>query len=244
MPRLRMTLPLSSLLLFAACDGDLGEAGTDTEDSSAADDGTAAAPGDGPALFCSAATPCPDGQFCFNGLCALGCTSDGNCADNQYCDTFSMTCQNADVSSCDGGDTCLGEQICLAGLCSAGGGSSCDPGAPVDGCETDAICFADDEDDGPRCYTMPACSSEGTCPVGLSGGVCNDGFLPEKGRICLVGGCTEDSHCPADWSCVFGPLAAGLGSCSSGLFGSICNDEDDCMSGVCNVLAGGFAVCG
>ena len=49
---------------------------------------------------CGSANKCPAGEFCFNGLCAEGCNSNGDCAQDQYCDTSWMRCTNKVVATC------------------------------------------------------------------------------------------------------------------------------------------------
>lgn len=193
---------------------------------------------------CTADNPCPDGQFCFNGLCALGCTSDGDCADNQYCDTTSLLCQNNEVPVCMSDDDCADSQLCADGYCSTPPpNTSCDlENFLEDGCDTNALCLEQDDGSG-ACYSMPACASDGSCPVGIGGAVCNDGFLTSKGSICLLGFCTEEANCPDAFSCVLPTSGGGLGLCSSGVTGSPCTESDQCDSGTCNVIQGFVGLC-
>lgn len=226
------------VLTVAACDADLGELGEDTDGSS--NDGGSNGEGGG---FepCSDENPCPDGQFCFNGLCAVGCTSNNDCADDQYCDTTSLLCQNSEVPSCDGEGGCFGDQVCFEGLCSTPEDTTCVSGASPDGCESDAVCL--DDGDTSVCYTMPACGEDGSCPTGLTGAVCNDGFLPDKDRICLLGACETEAHCPSSWSCI-APSTAVLGVCSDGAIGMPCIEGSDCTSGLCTNPLGTVGFCG
>ena len=231
--------PIAIVLILSAfgCDADLGTLNGDTEGSSNAEGGSAE---DGGFEPCSNDTPCPDGQFCWNGLCALGCTNNGDCADDQYCDTTSMLCHNSEVPSCGSIDDCAGDQICVDGLCTTVDDTSCEFGGSPDGCESNAVCLEDGADT--VCYTMPACSEDGTCPTGLVGAVCNDGYLPDKDRVCLLGACQSDTHCPDLWSCI-APGGAVLGTCSSGALGMPCIDGDDCNSGQCTNPLGTVGLC-
>jgi len=229
-----------ALSLAPACDADLGELGDDTDGSSETNDGESDGAEGGGFEPCSSSNPCGDGLFCFNGLCALGCTNNDNCADDQYCDTSSLLCQNNEVPSCQGNGDCFGEQLCLEGLCSTPPTSTtCTPNGSPDGCDSNAICF---EDDVAACYTMPACGEDGSCPVGFGGAVCNDGYLPEKDRICLLGGCETAAHCPDDWVCTK-PGGSVLGVCGDGGLGSPCTDASECNSGVCNNPLGLLGIC-
>ncbi len=240
-PTLSRCFLFLALSLAAACDADLGELGDETDGASETGDAQSGSAEGGGFEPCSEDNMCPDGQFCFNGLCALGCTNNDNCADDQYCDTSSLLCQNNEVPSCGGNGDCLGDQLCLEGLCSTPPPSTaCTPDGSPDGCESNAICF---EDDVAACYTMPACGEDGSCPVGLGGAVCNNDYLPNKDRICLLGACETAENCPADWSCAK-PPGGPLGFCSSGTIGSPCTDATECVSGVCNNPLGILGICG
>ena len=203
----------------------------------------------GPLGVCSSANPCPDGQFCFNGICALGCTNDGNCADNQYCDTeWSMTCQNKEVTTCPE-TPCASSQICQNGLCSTPPPPTmCMPRADgLDGCEENAICIGEEDGMGGQdnsCYTFPPCSQDGTCPVGTSGAVCNTDLIPNKGRICLTGLCKDASHCPSNWHCVrFNPNDP-VGFCGNGGPGAPCSEPAHCNDMMCQTIPGSGGFCG
>lgn len=247
---------ISLCIATTACDADLGDANdTDGADAGSSADGSDSASnsdsnsdsdsGGGPSLICDAEAPCPDGQFCFNGLCALGCTNDDNCADNQFCDTDLLLCQNTAVATCVDEDECLGEQICISGLCSTPPEQTgCNPTSPEDGCASDAVCLFDDVDsESTSCYTMPACAEDDSCPTGIGGAVCNLGYLPNKDKVCLLGLCEDTSHCPTDWSCVRPSGNSVLGLCSDGSLGSVCTSPDECTSGVCNAIPGAPGFC-
>lgn len=240
-------LGILASLFTAACQpslGDMtdGESGGDDAPSST-DDPTG---GGGEYMPCSAANPCPDGQFCFNGLCALGCNSDGDCAADQYCDTEGdRLCHNKTVSTCPE-VPCAEGQACVNGFCSTEVDQQCQqmPNGE-DGCASDALCIEEpDQPEAYKCYTFPACAADDTCPVGTEGAVCNDGLLTNKDKICLIGMCTGVEHCPADWTCVkFQGEVIGL--CSSGALGYPCGGPADCDSGNCvQPLPGVPGVCG
>jgi len=222
---------LSACLLFAGC-GD-----------SASDDGSS----DGnqnTGVGCIGQNDCPDGQFCFNGLCAIGCQSNDDCADDQYCATGEdRMCHNKEVPTCSSDGECKGEQVCTDGYCTAPSQSDeqCEPDSIDDGCSETAICVERDGED-PECVNLPRCSEDGTCPTGQAGAVCNDDYVPQKAEVCLLGACESDSNCPSDWSCVK-PQNSVLGTCSSGAFGTPCTEDSQCQSGTCNSL-GGFGTCG
>lgn len=223
-------------LSFLGCNATVADAtDTDGSDSSGAT-ANASTPTEGGGEFspCGADSPCPDGQFCWNGICALGCNSDGDCASNQYCDTeFDRLCHNKEVATCPE-TPCEEGQSCVNGFCSAGATESC-MAMPngEDGCAKNELCIAEpDNQESTKCYSFPACAADGTCPIGTTGAVCNNGLLPSKSQICLIGACQTAEHCPAGDKCI---LFSGqpVGACSSGAFGDLCNAPADCMSNNC-----------
>lgn len=207
--------------------------------------------GGGSSALCSASNKCPAGQFCFNGLCAMGCNSNGDCAADQYCDTADLGppyfCKNKTVTSCPS-TPCASNQQCINSVCSAkpDPSASCTPRPDFnDGCDKYSVCD-DPDDDGPEpttCYSFPACPETGACPVGMTGAVCNDGYIPNKGRFCMIGACKDASHCPSDWKCVKTSQNAVLGACSSGQPFSPCASNDDCVSGNCFTQPGFIGMC-
>ena len=192
---------------------------------------------------CGGANKCPAGQFCFNGLCAMGCNSNGDCAADQYCDTTWKECVNKVVATCP--DTpCPDTQMCVKNLCTSKEppATKCDPqqAGYNDGCEKDAICFQDQGKD-PVCYSFPACGENGACPPGMIGAVCNDGYLPSKGHICLPGSCKTATNCPnAGFKCVRSNPNAPLGMCSNGGPGMACPTAADCVTGNCSSAGPGW----
>lgn len=204
--------------------------------------------GGGTALVgCSTAAPCPSGQFCFNGLCAIGCQSNANCAADQWCDTeFDHLCHNNQVQTCSGASGCLSTQECVSGFCSTPPPTTqCNPDQAAsgnDGCDANSICVdtSDTAAQDPQCHTFPACAQDKTCPVGLQGAVCNDGLIPNKARICLIGLCKDAGHCPSNWLCFKFNANDVLGMCSNKGTGAPCGSAADCQSGNCNQAFPGF----
>jgi len=192
---------------------------------------------EGGGFLCSNSNPCPKGQFCFNGLCAIGCTTDDNCANNQYCDTeWEHMCVNKEVHTCP--DTpCASNQECIKGLCSAKAESEkCTPRPDgKDGCDKYSICIdksdADAKEQDLSCVSFPPCPQDGACPVGTVGAVCNEGYIPNKARICLTGLCKSEDNCPSGFNCIT-PQGSQLGMCGSGAFGSPCLSSSDCQDGL------------
>lgn len=210
-----------------------------------------------PQGLCNAANACPSGQFCFNGICALGCTSNANCAADQYCDTAETGpisyCKSKTVATCTGDAQCAASQLCLKGFCSVKPPEQkpvCDPekaGSAEDGCDKYSICSDPNEENGSAqdayCASFPPCPESGVCPTGQFGAVCNDGYLPAKGRFCMEGLCKTNANCPSNWSCVMPYANAVLGFCSSGAPGMPCTGNAQCASGSCFSNPGFAGVC-
>ena len=239
---------LALLSPLAACQPSTGD--TDAETGSATDvDPTSTPTGGTEDDFkpCTSKNPCPSGQFCFNGLCALGCTSNGDCAADQYCGTDTdLLCHNKTVETCPT-VACPDGQQCVNGFCSATElpTTTCEqmPNGE-DGCAKNALCISETDDpSGNKCYTFPACAEDDTCPTGTIGAVCNVDLISSKDRICLVGACVDVGDCPADNSCV--NLGAPVGICSNGQLGTFCTAPAQCKSGMCNMtFPGQPGVCG
>jgi hypothetical protein len=200
-------------------------------------------------LGCNAAMPCPSGQFCFNGLCALGCQSNANCAADQYCDTeFDRLCHNKVVPTCStASNTCGSTQRCFNGFCSTPPPQTamqCNPkgvGSGTDGCDRSSLCIEDDSPaKTPRCFTLPACAADKSCPVGLGGAVCNDGLVPNKAHICLLNACKTVANCPASWACFRFSANDVVGVCSNKGTGAPCSTAADCSSGNCSAVVPGL----
>lgn len=237
---------LTSLAIFAllsplaACQPSIGSATTDAETDAATDaDPTSTPTGGSEDEFkpCTAKNPCPSGQFCFNGLCALGCTNNGDCAADQYCGTDTdLLCHNKTVDTCPT-VPCPDGQQCVNGFCSAAEPptTACQqmPNGE-DGCAKNALCISETEDASDnKCYTFPACGEDDTCPPGVIGAVCNVDLIPSKDRICLVGACSDAGDCPSGYTCF--KFGGPVGVCNSGEFGDLCNLPADCKSGTCNI---------
>ena len=201
--------------------------------------------------LCSATSPCPTGEFCFDGLCAYGCTNDANCAANQYCDTgFSKTCQNKQgPSGCTGAGDCAKDQTCVNGLCSTPppnpppAACTPPPGAN-DGCDEGSLCIAGQQGQANKCMTFPPCGQDGSCPVGNFGALCNDGYIQGKGRFCMPGLCKDQKNCPSGNACVPLQQGAPVGACSNGGTGQPCDAAHACQSGLtCQTVPGFSGIC-
>lgn len=175
----------------------------------------------------------------------IRCVSDGDCLSGRRCEAGYCTSAHGDAGG--GGDSpddagilcgagCSGGQKCYLGLCTEVFATTppCVPLDLDDGCPDDALCFEVSASET-ACRRFPACPSDGVCPVGDFGSVCNTGLI-NKSRICLAGVCIDASHCPGDWKCVFAFDADPAGSCSSGASGTPCRNNTDCSSNNCNGL--------
>lgn len=237
---MRLSSPRTSLvvwlLVMVGCDATIASNDEVADTGDASSTGSSFAP-------CSDDAPCPADETCFNGTCVVGCTSNAECGESQFCDDTQL-CQSEQVATCSDDEDCVAGQVCIEQVCSTQtSDSDCTPYAlTMDGCPSNALCLAEDET-SQACYTMPACSEDDTCPVGIQGAVCNVDYVPDKDEICMIGVCASIEHCPTDWKCVRFAANDPLGVCGSGTFGSPCASELDCLSGVCFALPGLIGFC-
>ncbi len=246
-----------TLMLFApACDISLGgdTEGGDTEgtDTGTTGDETGGKVESGDPVACSDTEPCPEGERCFNGLCALECSQgeDGSCPPYQHCRESLGLCVYDNAFVCENDGDCAESQVCVLGFCSTAPTTSCDVFSPYDdGCLEFERCLDPDGDGVGACYSLQACEFSDTCPVGHAGALCNvdpvttDPRLPNKDAVCLLGMCETDANCPANWTCVRLGGDAAPGLCSDGSPDSACKDGSQCASGTCvpsQGLEGGF----
>ncbi len=239
---------IAALGVIAACSSTTSTGSSGSSGSSGTSGGGGGG-GGGPDFLCSSSKPCPSGEFCFNGICAYGCTNDGNCAANQYCDTgFSKTCQNkTGPAGCTKDTECASNQACVSGLCSVVPATSptCKPPPGAnDGCDTNSVCLAGKQGQSNTCLTFPSCGQDGSCPIGQLGAVCNDGYIQGKGRFCMPGMCKDAKNCPTGDACVSVATGAPLGQCSNGGTGQACDATHACQTGLtCQTVPGFAGVC-
>jgi hypothetical protein len=170
------------------------------------------------------------------GLGTFGCVGQlGSVAESE---------SSAGASDCEGLDLCPCEAPleCNFGHCTAPAYTAvCEAGDPFDTiCGNDELCF-ENLDEQTTCIPMAPCPTDCDCPVGEFGAVCNEGGVPTKERVCLVGMCDGPEHCPDDFNCI--QPFQGYGMCSSGSFGEPCSDDAHCDSGSCLILAPGAGTC-
>jgi hypothetical protein len=239
---MRSTYAVLLILTIAApaCDASLGSVAVhDTGSEGPTGDGDLG-DGDGEPdspVACIGGQLCPAGRSCSNGLCVLECSGEADCGADDYCGLDGL-CHPKSIPSCNSNQQCAATQTCDNQICTATDVGGCDPDDFLqDGCDSNAVCVADFDEDQGTCYPMSACAAGNSCPIGLIGAVCNDGYLPSKDPICLIGLCATSAHCPSSWSCIRFNNAV-LGDCSDGGFGSPCNDGGHCISGNCVPLPG------
>lgn len=202
---------------------------------------------------------CAPGTRCVNRVCTPACASDGSCPAGSYCEgpaPVEDVCAANVPIICKQTLDCPRPQYCLGGLCASGqtradgGFQGCVLGSVNDACGPDAVCFQ--TQNGNQCLGMPACASNGGCPIGTSGAVCNDGrnpdggqLFPGKQRICVYGFCAIDTDCTQRAHCFHPAPGNPLGNCNFGVAGDPCFSNADCIgSSACSVPDGGtLGVC-
>ena len=201
---------------------------------------------------------CSTGQYCWNGICVNGCTSNENCDANSYCEVDPITkdgaCVLKEVPGCAKDADCADTQVCMKGACGVVNVEVVDcewqPNGE-DGCASDELCIEqaakEGEDPVGECYSFPPCGEGGKCPVGTTGAVCNvkadKQILTSKGAICLMGVCEAVGDCPANWKCIRKEVDP-VGLCSSGEMGYPCYSNDDCGGGnTCSAMGWMMGVC-
>ena len=228
------------VLLFALSLA-LGLAYCDSGDSD--DDGGGG--GGGGADMCGG--KCISGQYCWNGICANGCLSNGDCAADQYCaeDDFfpEGKCVAKVVPGCASDADCASTQVCKNKTCVVKPAENAPACAwkpdMTDGCSELEVCIEEMDEAGNdlpgECYAMPACGEDGSCPTDMGGATCNvktdsKKIIPSKSRICLMGLCLSKDDCPSEWDCQ--KVQGDIGVCFPGGFGDGgCETDDDCDAG-------------
>lgn len=154
-----------------------------------------------PAQNCAVDRDCRFGQRCVSGICEdqATCTLDSECASNERCDATSATCVTVITPS-----GCQGDASCDPGLICEG--TECVPGCDTTGCDTGQTC------EQGRCRT--GCASEADCSGNdrCMGGSCTPGCASRSdcsgGQICnlqgLCGDCSATSECSLGERCSSG----------------------------------------
>jgi hypothetical protein len=199
---------------------------------------------DGGQICNFANAPCTGGLACINSICTQSCAAGAVCPTGSYCEGdagFDDVCAPNAAIACATPSDCPAPQGCLSGLCVSnelladGGRGNCSLTPPNDGCAAEALCFQIGAT--VACVGLPACSQDGTCPVGGQGATCNvqsDGgrLLDGKQRICLSGFCAATKDCPTSFPhCVTsGDGGIENSGCFAGTTGSPCSSNADCVA--------------
>jgi len=194
----------------------------------------------------SGVEPCPDGQTCSEGACAVAC-GDECVRGNVRCAPGGLqTCGNHDEDECaDWGPAapCPQGEFCSNAACAAVCNDECSAGAKRcadNGFET---CGDYDNDDCDEWSAATPCPpgqlcSNGTCAAGCSD-ECASGTVQCAGNGFQSCGEHDGDACK-DWSDV---VACPDGqTCSNGICGRFCNDE--CEAGATSCGGGGVRTCG
>ncbi|MFX1286455.1 MAG: PKD domain-containing protein [Promethearchaeota archaeon] len=187
-------------------------------------------------VFINNNAPCDDGLYCttndvcMEGICTSGAPRDCTYLEDQcnvgICDEISDQCVTSpktDGTSCDDGQFCTINDVCMAGIC--GFGTPVDCTYLEDECnigicdEVSDQCVASPKADGTLCDDGNVCTTGDTCSAGVcTGGTpldCNDDNV-----------CTDD-YCDPSSGCVFINNNA---PCDDGLY---CTTNDVCIAGIC-----------
>jgi hypothetical protein len=154
-----------------------GETGcSDSSDCIGNPDGEVCDTSNGECVICTEAEDtCPDGQYCVNEDCEIGCTDEADCPGDTVCDENLHACVN-----CSMDPDCPAGSICVANTCIPG----C---SPTQSCQAGFTCC------GSTCYDVSSDPDHcGTCP--------NDCEAPENaGELCLNGVCAM-GPCNNGWA--------------------------------------------
>ena len=198
-------------------------------------------------LVCNDQNMCTQNDRCYEGVCMgdeIDCQSQSPCTKGT-CDQATGLCIYAylDGVSCDDGNSCTLEDLCMEGVCNGGTIHSCDDGNPctTDSCDAVSGCShlpADLPcDDGNPCTQDDSCS-QGICFAGVAKN-CQDG------NACTIDVCDLDTglclHEAASWSCNDGNICTTMDVCKAGeCVGEPvdCDDGNPCTIGTCTVDVG------
>ena len=183
---------------------------------------------------CEDGDPCTAGDTCATGQCVPGKKKD--CEDASpctidFCDAKSGQCVNdgtqLEGAPCDAdGSVCTVDDVCAAGVCTAGPPLDCEDGnvcttdfcnPAAGGCNSFNNSEACDADGDP-CTVADACKNA-TCVAGAAKD-CDDN-----------NDCTLDTCDPADGSCQHETAPLDGKACDAD--GSVCTEKDTCDGGVC-----------
>ena len=181
--------------------------------------------------FCDDLNNCTSEDQCLGGTCVGVGTL--KCDDNNACtlDTCEPNggCSNKPIDGpCNDGNACTLNDLCFAGVCTAGTDMNCSDGNPC----------TDDQ-----------CTADGTCDHAPNDAACGDGNACTLGDTCVGGACVASSlvdcddgnQCTTDWcdlvtGCLHSPQD---GPCEDG---NLCTLGDACVNAYCTG-SGAFINC-
>ncbi|MEE8311677.1 MAG: hypothetical protein V3R77_05430, partial [Candidatus Binatia bacterium] len=199
------------------------------------------------ALGCDDGDACTDGDVCSAGACQPGpprvCDDTNVCTDDS-CDSGTGCVNASNVDSCEDGDDCTIDDLCVAGVCTSGTLLDCDD---LNGC-TDDVC---DPVAGACVHTnnATACSDGDACTLNdvCSGGACSSGSpaICDDQNECTFDGCSFETGCfheDLDTSCDDGDVCTTIDLCSGGFCVGLapidCDDSNACTSDSCDPVQG------
>lgn len=211
------------------------------------------------------AVVCDDNDDCTDDNCdpATGKCDSVPSADGTVCDG-GVACKEAackagkcivggdapDMTSCEDGNPCTDNSVCIIGSCGAGDPLDCDD---MDACTSDSCDIASGGcvnkpvagnvpcDDGNACTTNDACVSGACQGKALAAGAsCDDGNPCTLGGTCQNDLC-ETSDAPDGTPCDDGDICTSKDACVFGQCtgdASSCDDQEDCTEDACDAKTG------
>jgi len=187
---------------------------------------------------------CPSGQTCGGGgvanVCGqAGCTSDNQCAANQFCSSGACVTRTVNGAACTAADSCQSgncdQGTCCAVSCTQQAASSCGTtGACLPGGSACAVYPA-----GTSCGTGATCNGAGSCVACASG--CGVGAACTSDANCLSSACDASSHVCVSNQCVDNQkdgqetdLDCGGSVCNKCALAKACILDTDCASNACD----------
>ena len=167
-------------------------------------------------VFMNNNAPCDDGLYCttndvcMEGICTSGVPRDCSVYDDQcnvgVCDEVSDQCvasPKVDGTSCDDGQFCTTNNICMAGICGFGTPIDCsylDDQCNVGICdEVSDQCVADpNPKEGISCNDGDVCTIGDTCQLGVCSGILDETDSDNDGILDCTDPCPNDPNNDAD----------------------------------------------
>ncbi len=216
----------------------------------AKDDGTSCDDGN----MCNGVSTCQEGA-CTETTEPVTCDAPGECQNPGVCDPEDGICDYSPNTgdTCDDGNACTKNDVCVDGSCTPGAAISCDDGnvCTDDSCDPDTGCQYTYNtapcNDGVACTTGDVCS-DGTCAGTPDNSKCNDGISCTDDVCDPYAGCVhdpDDSKCPSDGNvCTDDVCNPSVGCVNENLpVGTDCYYTGLCVSAATCQLDSGVAYC-